>query len=204
MESHPVIPVRQASKLETRNSLLQVALELFVEKGFEATTANEIAQKAGVAVGTIYLHFGDKDGLLSDILVELADGIYTLVKEVYEKHPAASAEDLARMHIEQLIQYTEANQKIAPFVLNFALSQHPVGVKIIDFMVSQIEENIHLGQAAGIYRTDILPPLAARAEAHMNLGLISWWIEHQDLIPRDDIVDTLVKFRLAGLYASPR
>jgi len=204
MEQQIDLPVRQASKLETRNSLLQVALELFVEKGFEATRASEIAQKAGVAVGTIYLHFGDKDGLLSAILVDLADDIYTRVKEVYLKHPSASPEVLARMHIEQLIQYTEENQKIAPFVLDIALSHHPVGVKIIDFMVSQIEENIRQGQAAGIYRTDILPSLAARAEAHMNLGLISWWIEHQDLITRDDIVDTLVKFRLSGLYTLPR
>ena len=204
MEPQTDLPLRQANKLETRNSLLQVALELFVEKGFEATRTSEIAQKAGVAVGTIYLHFGDKEGLLTAILVNLADSIYIRVKEVYEKHPSASSEDLARMHIEQIIQYTEENQKIAPFVLDYALSRHPVGAKIIDFMVSQIEENIRQGQATGIYRTDILPALAARAEAHMNLGLISWWIEHQDIMARDDIVDTLVKFRLSGLYASPR
>ena len=203
MEPQIDLPVRQASKLETRNSLLQVALELFVEKGFEATRTSEIAQKAGVAVGPIYLHFGDKDGLLSAILVNLADSIYIRVKEVYEKHPFAPPEDLARMHIEQIIQYVEENQKIAPFVLDYALSRHPVGAKIIDFMVSQIEENIRQGQAAGIYRTDILPPLAARAEAHMNLGLISWWIGHQDNTARADIVETLVKFRLSGLYASP-
>jgi AcrR family transcriptional regulator len=204
MESQTDLPVRQASKLETRNSLLQVALELFVEKGFEATRASEIAQKAGVAVGTIYLHFGDKDGLLSSILVDLADNIYIRVKEVYEKHPSARPEDLARMHIEQLIQYAEENQKMAPFVLDYALSRHPAGAKIIDFMVSQIEENIRQGQAAGVYRADIIPLLAARAEAHMNLGLISWWIEHHDIIAREDVVDTLVKFRLSGLYAQAK
>jgi len=201
METQNDLSVRQASKLETRNTLLDVALELFVENGFETTGTSEIAQKAGVAVGTIYLHFGDKEGLLSAILVNLADSIYIRVKEVYEKHPSASPEDLARMHIEQLIQYTEENQKIAPFVLGYTLSNHPVGVKIINFMVSQIEENIRQGQAAGIYRTDIHPNLAARAEAHMNLGLISWWIEHQDIATRDEIIDTLVKFRLSGLYA---
>jgi len=204
MEPQTDLSVRQVSKLETRNCILQAALELFIEKGFEAACASEIAQKAGVAVGTIYLHFGDKDGLLSAILVNLADDIYTRVREVYEKHPSAPPEDLARMHIEQIIQYTEENQKIAPFVLSYALSRHPVGAKMIDFMVSQIEENIRQGQAAGTYRNDILPPLAARAEAHMNLGLIAWWIEHQETISRADVVDTLVKFRLSGLYTSSR
>lgn len=203
MDSKTELSFRQTNKLETRNSLLQVALDLFVEKGFEATRASEIAQKAGVAVGTIYLHFGDKEGLLSAILMGLADAIYIRVKEVYESHPAAPPEDLARMHIEQIIQYVEENQTLAPFVLGYALSRHPVGAKIIDFMVSQIEENIRQGQAAGIYRTDINPHLAARAEAHMNLGLISWWVEHQDRAARNEIVNTLVKFRLSGLYKLP-
>jgi AcrR family transcriptional regulator len=203
MEPKTDLPLRQASKLETRNTLLQAALELFIEKGFEETRASEIAQKAGVAVGTIYLHFGDKEGLLSAILMNLADTIYIRVKEVYEKHPSAAPEELAHMHIEQIVQYAEENQKLAPFVLGYALSRHPVGMKIIDFIVSQVEESIRQGQASGIYRTDILPPLAARAEAYMNLGLISWWIEHQNVMTHKDIVDTLVKFRLSGLY-SPR
>ena len=204
MEPQTDLSLRQVSKLETRNALLEVALELLVEKGFETTGTSEIAQKAGVAVGTIYLHFGDKEGLLSAILENLADSIYVRVKDIYEKHPSSPPEDLARMHIEQLIQYTEENQKIAPFVLGYALSRHPVGEKIIEFMVKQIEENIRQGQATGVYRTDILPHLAARTEVHMNLGLISWWIKHQEIAARDEIIDTLVKFRLSGLYASPR
>lgn len=196
------LPPRQASKLETRNCLLQVALELFIEQGFEATRASEIAQKAGVAVGTIYLHFGDKEGLLSAILVSQADSIYNRVKEVYENHPSAEAEDLARMHIEQIVQYAEENQRLAPFVLSYVLSRHPVGVKIINSIVNQVEESIRQGQTSGIYRTDILPLLAARAEVYMNLGLISWWIEHQNVMPREDIIDTLVKYRLSGLHTS--
>jgi AcrR family transcriptional regulator len=204
MEHQTELPIRQASKLETRNSLLQVALGLFIEKGFEATNINEIAQEAGVAVGTLYLHFGNKEGLLDAILVNLANSIYALVKEVYEKHLSIQSEDLARMHIEQLVLYVEENNKLASFVLGYALSRHPIGAKIIDFMVSQVEENIRKGQAAGIYRADILPSLAARSEVHMNIGLITWWIEHQDTVSRVEVIDTLVKFRVSGLYKLSR
>lgn len=192
---------RQVIKLETRNTLLQVALDLFAEKGFEETHASEIAEKAGVAVGTLYLHFGNKEGLLRAILENVADTIYARVKEVYEQNPSAPPEVLARMHIEQIVQYVEENRKLAPFVLGYALSRHPVGAKIIDLMVKQVEESIRMGQLAEIYRTDIILPLAARAESHMNLGLIAWWIEHPKLATRDEIIDTLVKFRLSGLYA---
>jgi TetR/AcrR family transcriptional regulator, fatty acid metabolism regulator protein len=201
MEMHNKPTLREAGKSETRRLLFQVALELFAEKGFEKTRASEIAEKAGVAVGTIYLHFGSKEGLLRAILVHVADDIYARVKEVYEQNPSAPPEALARMHIEQIVQSVEENRKLASFVLGYALSRHPVGAQIIDLMVSQVEQGIRQGQATGIYRTDILLPLAARAEGHMNLGLISWWIEHPTLATRDEIVDTLVKFRLSGLYA---
>lgn len=175
-------------------------MELFAEKGFEKTRASEIAEKAGVAVGTIYLHFGDKEGLLRAILVNIVDVIYARVKEIYEQYPSAPPDALARMHIEQIVQYVEENRKLAPFVLGYTLSRHPVGAQIIDLMVSQVEQSIRQGQMVGVYRTDILLPLAARAEAYMNLGLISWWIDHPTLATRDEIVDTLVKFRLSGLY----
>jgi AcrR family transcriptional regulator len=199
METHPNF--RQANKAETRKILLQTALELFAEKGFEKTRAGDIATKAGVAVGTIYLHFGDKEGLLRAILEDIAEVIYVRVQGVYQQHPAASPEALARLHIEQIVQYVEENRKLAPFVLTYALGRHPVGAQIIDLMVSQVEESLRLGQMAGIYRTDINLPLAARAEGNLNLGLISWWIEHPTLATRAEVVDTLVKFRLSGLYA---
>ncbi len=200
---HP-LNSRQASKLETRSALLQAALELFAEKGFEETHASQIAERAGVAVGTIYMHFGSKEGLLRASLENIADAIYARVKEVYEQNPEAAPETLARRHIEQMVRYVEENRKLAPFVLGYALSRHPVGAQIIDRMVKQVEEHIRLGQAAGVYRPDIDPALAARAEGHMNLGLISWWIEHPALARREEIIDTLVKFRLSGLYASSK
>lgn len=48
---------RQQNRAETRTLLLQAGLELFVEHGYETTRAVEIASRAGVAVGTLYLHF---------------------------------------------------------------------------------------------------------------------------------------------------
>ena len=56
---------RQDSKAETRRLLMKAGRDLFAEKGFTETYAGEIAQRAGMAVGTIYLHFGDKEGLLA-------------------------------------------------------------------------------------------------------------------------------------------
>lgn len=50
--------------------LLDAALELFVEKGFAATRAEEVAQRAGVSKGTLFLYFGSKEELFKAVVRE--------------------------------------------------------------------------------------------------------------------------------------
>ena len=51
----------------TRQRLLRAALELFTTTGFQATTTPAIAERAGVAEGTIYRHFPGKEQLLNEV-----------------------------------------------------------------------------------------------------------------------------------------
>lgn len=61
---------RQSQKEATREKIRSCAKQLFAEQGFEATTSRQIAKQAGVALGTIFTHFKDKQAILSDILFE--------------------------------------------------------------------------------------------------------------------------------------
>ncbi|MCM2316427.1 MAG: TetR/AcrR family transcriptional regulator [Thermoanaerobaculia bacterium] len=57
----------EKEKAETRDRILDAARELFAEKGFEAVTMRQIAQKIEYTPTTIYVHFKDKDALLHEI-----------------------------------------------------------------------------------------------------------------------------------------
>lgn len=50
---------------DKRTDILQAALQLIAERGFHAAPMAEIAEKAGVAAGTIYLYFKNKDILIN-------------------------------------------------------------------------------------------------------------------------------------------
>jgi AcrR family transcriptional regulator len=195
--------LRQLNKIETRRLLLQAGLELFVEQGFEKTRASEIAQKAGVAVGTLYLHFGDKDGLLQEILLQSALELHQRVLKVYMS-PSADPKELAGAHIEVIVQFLEENQKEARFLLSYAVRRDSASAKAIDQIVEQIEHSIEFGAKMGVYRSDINPALAARAEANMNLGLLAWWMEDPQRASREEIIETLTKFRASGLHVQPK
>jgi AcrR family transcriptional regulator len=58
---------RQAKAAATRARMLRAAYDLFCEQGFKATTMEAIAQRAGVAVQTLYFAFRTKDALLQQV-----------------------------------------------------------------------------------------------------------------------------------------
>src|ERR1700712_1593960 len=53
---------------ERREQLLDVGRTLFAEKGFEATSIEEIAARAGVSKPVVYEHFGGKEGLYAVVV----------------------------------------------------------------------------------------------------------------------------------------
>ena len=54
---------------ERKNEILDVAEELFAEKGFDSASTNDIINRIGIARGTLYHHFGSKEEIL-DAIVE--------------------------------------------------------------------------------------------------------------------------------------
>ena len=61
-------PTRQRRKETRPQELLDAALALFVEKGFAATRAEEVAKRAGVSKGTLYLYYPSKEDLFKAVI----------------------------------------------------------------------------------------------------------------------------------------
>ena len=64
----PRIDRRERMALQTRADILQTARRLFAERGYAATSVNDIAEEAGVAVQTIYTRLGSKRGIVMALL----------------------------------------------------------------------------------------------------------------------------------------
>ena len=60
--------LRQRRKQARPQELLDAALDLFVEKGFAATRSEEVASRAGVSKGTLYLYYPSKEELLKEVI----------------------------------------------------------------------------------------------------------------------------------------
>ena len=62
---------RERRKDARPGELLAAALDLFVEKGFAATRAEEVAKRAGVSKGTLFLYFSSKEELFKAVVLSL-------------------------------------------------------------------------------------------------------------------------------------
>lgn len=87
---------RQEQKAETRAAVLAAARSLFAERGFEGTTLKAVAQRAGVAVGTVFVHVPDKGALLVEALHDDLAGVLAEAELGLTGHGRAALLELAR------------------------------------------------------------------------------------------------------------
>jgi AcrR family transcriptional regulator len=73
---------RHMSDTTRSRAILATASRLFAEKGYSQTTTAEIAREAGVAEGTLYHHFGSKDGIFLTLFDETMEGFLSGIEEI--------------------------------------------------------------------------------------------------------------------------
>jgi len=76
---------RERRKEARPGELLDAALDLFVEKGFAATRAEEVAARAGVSKGTLFLYFPSKEELFKAVVRENISGRFQEWNDEFEK-----------------------------------------------------------------------------------------------------------------------
>ncbi|QGF23085.1 TetR/AcrR family transcriptional regulator [Raineyella fluvialis] len=77
---------RTARRVATRERVIAAGLELFAERGYSATSVEEIAEHAGVSKGTVFYNFGSKQGLGAAVVRESADRIAAVVEAARAPH----------------------------------------------------------------------------------------------------------------------
>ena len=84
--------------------ILQAAVEVIAEKGLHDTTIDEIAQRAGVAKGTVYLYFKNKDSLLASLMQVGLETFESAVKRRVATHsePVEQLKALIEEHVTQM------------------------------------------------------------------------------------------------------
>jgi TetR/AcrR family fatty acid metabolism transcriptional regulator len=176
---------RRAPDNDKRERILRAAIKVFARKGFYATRVSEIAKAAGVADGTIYLYFKNKD----DVLVSIFDDRITRLLAVLREESAACAtvEDRITRIVELQLGLLEGQRDLAEVVTvnlrqsSKLLKQYaaPLFMDYIELLAGIISD----GQREGTLRADTNPKVAARALWGALDGITLTWAVGGDADP---------------------
>ena len=173
----------KAEAEQTRLKILKAALDLFVEKGYERTTFEDVAQRIGLTKGAVYWHFKSKPDLLMDVVVHMmalhADMLGRALSEpstleelrdhfiVRAKLAAKTASSRKFFHMMMRLDWSAS--KFA--LVKQRLRQLETGIQ------SVIERTLGHLQADGTVRADVDVAIVTAVLTAMWLGLLKAGIE---------------------------
>ena len=145
------------TKNNKKELIINAAIKVFADKGFYTANVADVAKEAGVADGTIYLYFKNKDDLLISLFETKMEEILLRFSSLLDC--TTNAEEKLRQFIHLYFQMIEEDQNLAE-VFQVELRQSSKFLKdyhnqkFIDFL-NLIGDILHQGQSDGQFKTDI-------------------------------------------------
>ena len=95
--AQPAASRRREASGQRRQAILDAALAVFSSNGFAAARLDDVAERAGVAKGTIYLFFADKEDLFEQMIVGAVEPVLTKARSIAEAPELSLDAVLARL-----------------------------------------------------------------------------------------------------------
>jgi AcrR family transcriptional regulator len=173
--ANPSAPSRRDRKKErTRGEIYAAAMKLFLGRGFDAVTIEEICDDADVARATFFLHFPTKESLLTEYGARANQELAELIRS-HRGNATAVLRAALKMLAERAMQHPEVVMLHVRELLSRARMLFASHQEQTENLVSLVGAIIARGQAAGEFRRKIEPTLAAVALCSTYMALIYEW-----------------------------
>jgi TetR/AcrR family fatty acid metabolism transcriptional regulator len=181
--------------------ILDAAISVFAEKGFHVARVSDVADRASVADGTIYLYFRNKEELLMTAINTAFDAFMSQARTELDAiaSPSGKLRRLAHLHLEALgsnrdlavvlqMELRQSTRFLAPF-------SHQHMVEYFGLVRSAIRE----GQAQGLFRTDLREKIAANCFFGALDEMVTSWVLDETSYQLSDVADSVTDVILLGL-----
>ena len=194
---------KRLSGEERRAAILDSALAVFADRGYHASSIDDIAREAGVSKALIYEHFSSKQELYAELIEHHADELFERIATAIAE---AGSEGAARLGVgvDAFYGFVE-DHRVAWRMLFREVTDAEVAA-VLDRILAQVTALVAAliaedpgASAAG---DDVAHENAIVMLAQMLVGsvqsLANWWADHQE-IPRAHIVEITMDYAWLGL-----
>lgn len=190
----------QKNKSEKYNNILSSAGAVFAEFGFYKATISQIAAKAGVADGTLYLYFKNKEDILYQFINFKTQIVFKEMNAAVKRGTTAEEKlrQLIRCHLAEF-----QNDKNMAIIFQSEvryLRQIESQIKDMSKMyLDLLSEIIEQGQVEGTMRQDLFVGLVKRFILGAVEGVISTWVTADGRYDLVSMADPLVDLYMNGV-----
>jgi AcrR family transcriptional regulator len=198
--ANPTPSKRPGSPQRRRAEVLETAARMFAEKGYEATTSQDIGNELGMLRGSIYYYFESKEMLLFELIEQVWVGALAYLEEILasDADPVMKLDQLIRRHI----LYLADNTVDASLFLHETRSLSPEHRKVVAAQELRyqraVTQLVKDGQRQGLIRRDLDPKLVM----FQVLGAVNWiyrWYQKGKRVSAARVADQFARSLLEGL-----
>jgi AcrR family transcriptional regulator len=196
--SEAVARARRGRPGHDRTAVLDAAIALFIRKGYDATSIDDIAKSLGVTKSAVYHHVVSKEALLADALDEALDELEATVEAA--TRAAGPAAERLRDALQGSVEVLVAHQPAVTLLLRVhGNSETEVAAlrrrRRIDKALAGL-----VGQAVdeGALRSDLDPDVVSRLLFGMVNSLVEWY-RAQGPVSSDELARTVAAFAFDGM-----
>jgi AcrR family transcriptional regulator len=188
---------RARKKARTRRTIYETATALFLARGYDAVTVDDVCHAADVAKGTFFLHFRTKDALLAEYGRLATEALEPLAATQRGTSVATlrsvlrALAERAERHAE-LVRLTVRETMARPAAMAQSTAQ---GRTLGELLVAIVRR----GQAAGELRRSVVPEVAGAVLVGAYFAIVNAWATGDQGFDLTDAVDHALKIVLQGL-----
>jgi TetR/AcrR family fatty acid metabolism transcriptional regulator len=195
------VPINDKTKNDKYHRILEAAVAVFAGSGFHAATISQIAKAAGVADGTIYLYFKNKDDILVHFFNYKTRQVFARFREEVDQVQTAvdKLRNLIRRHLEEFqkdrhmaVLYQAETHRINRLAEEQIREMHKMYLDLIAEIVEQ-------GQVEGAIRRDLYVGLVKRYIIGGVDEVINTWLHSDGQYDLTSMADPLVDLFIRGI-----
>lgn len=182
-------------RMTTKEVILFVASNLFMDKGFLATSTREIAEKAGITQPNLYHHFKTKEAIYIAALEDLSSQVREALEKMVDEPSASLSESLGKI-LDYLREQHPANFSIMSHDMTYEISEEN------HYHLYQIWQAAYVTPLIGLFErfTNEDSPFEAKELARYFYSAISPFIQKENRFYKEVTSETIIRLFVYGIF----
>jgi AcrR family transcriptional regulator len=198
--------------VDSRQEILRTAARLFQQRGYDATSMNDVAAALKLSKGGLYHHFQSKDEILFEIMNHAMDitqeRVLSPVRGIAD--PEERLRALIRLHIEVVLSPRDReitvmlheNHPLPPALRKRINARKKDYIHFLENLMGEVQNQVHRDQAQQSHHAK--GKVSPRAAAFALLGMINWiyqWYKPEGELQTQNLIPQFTDLIFGGIFA---